>query len=73
MKMPAHARALLYTDWTLTEPEFDPAQLHVRETVFTIGNGYLGARGSFEESLKSMAETSTPLAVPLHTQPCRSF
>jgi beta-phosphoglucomutase len=40
---------LIYTDWTLIEPEFDPAKLRARETVFTIGNGYLGTRGSFEE------------------------
>jgi beta-phosphoglucomutase len=40
---------LIYTNWTLIEPQFDPEQLHARETVFTIGNGYLGTRGSFEE------------------------
>jgi kojibiose phosphorylase len=40
---------LIYTDWTLIEPQFDPADLLARETVFTIGNGYLGTRGSFEE------------------------
>jgi len=40
---------LSYTDWTLIEPQFDVKQLHSRETVFTIGNGYLGTRGSFEE------------------------
>ena len=40
---------LIYTDWTLIEPEFDPTTLRARETVFTIGNGYLGTRGSFEE------------------------
>ncbi|CAN1210135.1 Beta-phosphoglucomutase [Tumidithrix helvetica PCC 7403] len=40
---------LIYTDWTLIEPQFDVQQLHARETVFTIGNGYLGTRGSFEE------------------------
>jgi len=49
MNTTVHSRALLYTDWTLTEPEFDPAQLHARETIFTIGNGYLGTRGTFEE------------------------
>ncbi|MBD2436513.1 beta-phosphoglucomutase [Nostoc sp. FACHB-110] len=38
----------IYTDWTLTETQFDPEQLHSRETIFTIGNGYLGTRGSFE-------------------------
>ncbi len=40
---------LIYTDWTAIEPQFDPEQLRSRETVFTIGNGYLGTRGSFEE------------------------
>ncbi len=40
---------LIYTEWTLTEPEFDLSKLRARETVFTIGNGYLGTRGSFEE------------------------
>lgn len=44
-----HPARLHYTDWTLTETEFDPQQLQVRETVFTIGNGYLGTRGTFEE------------------------
>ncbi|MDB9322052.1 beta-phosphoglucomutase [Nodularia spumigena CS-591/04] len=39
----------IYTDWILIETQFDPEQLHSRETVFTIGNGYLGTRGSFEE------------------------
>ncbi len=40
---------LVYTDWTLIETQFDPTLLQSRETVFTIGNGYLGTRGSFEE------------------------
>lgn len=38
-----------YTDWAVIETQFDPAQLHYKETVFTVGNGYLGTRGSFEE------------------------
>jgi kojibiose phosphorylase len=46
---PPCSDGLLYTDWTVTEPHFDPAQLRTRETVFTLGNGYLGTRGSFEE------------------------
>ncbi|RME47215.1 MAG: beta-phosphoglucomutase, partial [Chloroflexi bacterium] len=37
------------TDWTIIETEFNPASLHHKETVFTLGNGYLGTRGSFEE------------------------
>jgi beta-phosphoglucomutase len=49
MNTTVHSRKLIYTDWTLIESQFDPDQLHARETVFTIGNGYLGTRGSFEE------------------------
>ena len=36
-------------NWLISELEFDPQALHHRETVFTIGNGYLGTRGAFEE------------------------
>jgi kojibiose phosphorylase len=35
--------------WTITEDSFYPAQLHHKETIFTIGNGYLSTRGTFEE------------------------
>lgn len=48
MKTP-NSPGLIYTDWTLTESQFEPKLLQSRETVFTIGNGYLGTRGSFEE------------------------
>ncbi|BAY99651.1 glycoside hydrolase family 65, central catalytic [Tolypothrix tenuis PCC 7101] len=37
------------TDWNVIETVFDPTQLHHKETVFTISNGYLGTRGTFEE------------------------
>ena len=40
---------LFYDSWVLTETQFAPEQLNYKETVFTIGNGYLGTRGSFEE------------------------
>lgn len=39
-------------DWIVietTEDRFNPAQQHHQETVFTLSNGYLGTRGSFEE------------------------
>ncbi len=49
MNIPEHSRDLIYTDWTLIEAQFDLEQLCAKETVFTIGNGYLGTRGSFEE------------------------
>lgn len=37
------------TDWLVTEETFIPEDLIYKETVFTLGNGYLGTRGSFEE------------------------
>ncbi|MGC9357384.1 MAG: glycoside hydrolase family 65 protein [Anaerolineae bacterium] len=36
-------------NWHIVERSFNPAELHHRETVFSIGNGYLGTRGTFEE------------------------
>jgi hypothetical protein len=35
--------------WKLEEFPFHPEKLKYYETIFTIGNGYLAARGSFEE------------------------
>src|SRR5579883_1703216 len=37
--------------WHITEQSFVPQEkwLHSRESVFTIGNGYFGTRGTFEE------------------------
>lgn len=45
--------------WLVTETEFNPEKLNAQETVFTIGNGYLGTRGSFEEGYPG----STPLTL----------
>jgi kojibiose phosphorylase len=36
-------------EWIITESEFTPTRLHHQETVFALGNGYLGTRGAFEE------------------------
>lgn len=49
MDTSGHSRHLIYTDWILRETQWEPEQLHSKESVFTIGNGYLGTRGSFEE------------------------
>ncbi|MEO0869739.1 MAG: beta-phosphoglucomutase, partial [Cyanobacteria bacterium J06642_11] len=38
-----------YHPWSITENQLEPDRLSHRETVFTIGNGYLGTRGNFEE------------------------
>ena len=35
--------------WTVSENAFDPRKQHHKETIFTIGNGYLSTRGAFEE------------------------
>ncbi len=49
MDKKGHLQHLTYTDWTVRETQFDSERFRSRETVFTIGNGYLGTRGSFEE------------------------
>ncbi|MCC5634318.1 glycoside hydrolase family 65 protein [Nostoc sp. CHAB 5844] len=36
-------------NWNVIETKFEPKQLHHQETVFTLSNGYLGTRGTFEE------------------------
>ncbi|MEA3441405.1 MAG: glycoside hydrolase family 65 protein [Chloroflexota bacterium] len=35
--------------WQIFEDTFDPQSQHHKETIFTIGNGYLATRGAFEE------------------------
>lgn len=44
-----HASRINSRNWLISETTFDPDRLHHQETVFTIGNGYLGTRGAFEE------------------------
>ena len=36
-------------NWEIIEAPFQPGKLNHLETLFTVGNGYLGVRGSFEE------------------------
>lgn len=35
--------------WLVVEESFEPARQHGQETIFTVGNGLLGTRGSLEE------------------------
>lgn len=35
--------------WIISETSFNPESQHHSETIFTLGNGYLGTRGAFEE------------------------
>lgn len=45
-------------NWHITETKLDQKNLRSLETVFTIGNGYLGTRGTFEEGFpKDQAAT----------------
>ncbi len=43
-------------EWALTEAEFSTATQGRTETLFAVGNGYLGLRGNFEEGHKAYAE-----------------
>ena len=43
-------------EWALTEAEFHTATQGRTETLFSVGNGYLGMRGNFEEGHKAYAE-----------------
>lgn len=38
-----------FANWVLRRDSFDPNKLAHEETIFTIGNGYLSTRGTFEE------------------------
>ncbi len=39
--------------WQITENSFNPQTMHAQETVYTIGNGYFGTRGTFGEGYPS--------------------
>ena len=39
-------------DWLIEETHFDFAEANFKETIFTVGNGYQGTRGSLEEGHK---------------------
>lgn len=44
--------ALSSSDWLVEENEFDLTEANFKETIFTVGNGYQGTRGSLEEGHK---------------------
>jgi len=39
-------------EWLIEETDFDIGKANVFETLFTVGNGYLGTRGTLEEGFK---------------------
>lgn len=54
--------------WELEEFPFHPEQLNHYETLFTIGNGYLATRGSFEEGFDGSIATTMVHGVYNHAQ-----
>jgi len=42
-----------FDPWQVVETEFDPEYNHRNEAIFSLGNGYMGLRGTFEEGLPS--------------------
>jgi len=42
-----------FDDWSITEDKYFQEKINHSETIFTIGNGYLGTRGTFEEYVPS--------------------
>lgn len=45
-------------EWKITEAEFDIESNHRDESIFALGNGYIGMRGNFEEGYSGPAGTS---------------
>ena len=48
----ALSKQLSTPEWLVEESAFQPAKLNFYETIFTVGNGYQGTRGSLEEGSK---------------------
>jgi len=44
--------------WEVRETRFDPISARRSESIFALGNGYLGMRGTFEEGLEPLASSS---------------
>ena len=44
--------------WQIHQERFDARQLTIDETIYTIGNGYLGTRGTFEEGYPDAKEAT---------------
>jgi len=49
-----------YQSWKITEEEFLLQNNHHNESIFSLGNGYMGLRGTFEEDYPGSEETTTP-------------
>ena len=54
--MQNHAQNLGDNPWRITESDFDPKHYGLNATLFALGNGYIGLRGTFEEGLEGAAD-----------------
>jgi alpha,alpha-trehalose phosphorylase len=57
--------------WQLREEHYDPAHAALLETLFTLGNGYIGMRGTHEEGAPAGALEGTYLNGFYETEPIR--
>ncbi|MGM0437195.1 MAG: glycoside hydrolase family 65 protein [Bacillota bacterium] len=49
-----------YEPWKITEEEFKVEHNHHNESIFALGNGYMGLRGTLEEDYSGPKDTTTP-------------
>ncbi|NLJ75292.1 MAG: glycoside hydrolase family 65 protein, partial [Firmicutes bacterium] len=49
-------------EWQVVEDGFHPAQNRVTESIMSLGNGYMGMRGGFEESYSGDSLQGTYIA-----------
>mgnify|MGYP000500528091 CR=1 FL=1 len=49
-----------YEPWNITEKEFKIKNNHHNETIFSLGNGYMGLRGTLEEEFAGPDDKTTP-------------
>ncbi|HKL74573.1 MAG TPA: glycoside hydrolase family 65 protein, partial [Halanaerobiales bacterium] len=49
-----------YEPWRITEDKFKVENNHHNESIFALGNGYMGLRGTLEEDYSGPKETTTP-------------
>lgn len=56
--MEAEQKTVTLPAWQLTESTFEPETNLVHETLFALGNGFMGLRGSHEEEFEELAGTT---------------
>ncbi len=49
-----------YEPWRITEQKFEVENNHHNETIFSLGNGYMGLRGTLEEDYTGPSDSTTP-------------